>query len=317
MAAITKETMIGGLQDDLQASIGRYTEKTFDWDAFPANSGWPRLARGQMRYVGAGGSPKVDDRSTLMPQHFTVSLIHQPVGNYAAAHSHEVVESFVVLEGVLTVAWTEDDNTVEAKLGPKDLILNASGIAHGFRNDGINPVLMSVMVGHGSPLPPHYHAHPKDVGDDAAIRFGARHGRTFALSGSEQLPLQKKMAAHVIRYNRLKPEWDRAGFARMVYLGRGGIVGGQNRTELITVPKGVGVRPYERPSEETYFILSGCVTVGWEEDDKKVEERIGPRDLVFNPARRRHYFRNDGVEDVQFFMVVGASQAEDVVFSAA
>ena len=311
-----KEPM-GSLREDLQAFIGRYTEKTFDWDAFPANSGWARLARAQMRYVGAGGSPKVDDRSTLAPHHFTVSLIHQPVGNYAAAHSHEVVESFVVLLGVLTVAWTADGDTVEVKLGPKDLILNASGIAHGFRNDGVDPVLMSVMVGDGRPLPPQYHAHPKDIGDDAAIRFGAKPGRTFALSGNEHLALQKKMAAHVVRYNELKPEWDGAGFARMVYLGCGGVIGGQNRTELITVPKGVGVRPYERPSEETYFVLSGCVTVGWEENGETVEQRIGPRDLVFNPAGRKRYFRNDGVEDVQFFMVVGASQAEDVVFSAA
>jgi len=47
--------------------IGRYLEKRWDWDAFPANSGYPELERAQMRYVGAGGSPKTDDRSTLRP----------------------------------------------------------------------------------------------------------------------------------------------------------------------------------------------------------------------------------------------------------
>lgn len=306
----------GDLRSELRSFIGRHTEKIFDWDAFPANRGYPLLARAQMRYVGAGGSPKVDDRSTLEPLHFTVSLIHQPVGHYAAAHSHEVVESFVVLDGVLTVGWSENGDTVEVKLGPKDLILNASGIAHGFRNDGVEPVLMSVMVGHGSPLPPQYHAHPKDIGDDAAIRFGTQPGRTFALWSDAKRPLQEKMARNVVRYHDRRPEWDSAGFARMVYVGHGGIEGGQNRIELITVPKGAGVRSYERSSEETYFLLSGCIAVGWEENGKIVEERLGPRDLVFNPAGRKHYFRNDGVEEAQFFMVVGASQAEDIALRA-
>lgn len=307
----------GNLRSQLRSFVGRYTEKTFDWDAFPANRGYPRLARAQMRYVGAGGSPKVEDTSTLPPINFTVSLVHQPVGNYAAAHSHEVVESFVVLEGVLTVAWVEDGNVVEAKLGPKDLILNASGIAHGFRNDGVDPVLMSIMVGHGHPLPPQYHAHPKDIGEDAAIRFGVQPGHTFGLAGREKLQLQNLMSRHVVRYCALRPQWDPAGFARMVYIGRDGIEGGQNRTELVTLPKGVGVCSYERTSEEVYFVLSGCLVVGWEENGEKVEECLGPRDLAFNPAGRKHYFRNDGIEDAQFFMVVGASQAEDVSFRAA
>ena len=49
-----------------------------------------RLARAQMRYIGAGGSPKADDPSTLKPGQFTLSLVYQPVGKYAACHSHEV-----------------------------------------------------------------------------------------------------------------------------------------------------------------------------------------------------------------------------------
>ena len=54
-----------GLRARLQAHIGRHVDKTFDWDAFPSNRGFPELERAQMRYVGAGGSPKVGDVTTL------------------------------------------------------------------------------------------------------------------------------------------------------------------------------------------------------------------------------------------------------------
>ena len=46
------------LAADLKAHTGRFTDKTFDWDAFPSNAGYADLARAQMRYIGAGGSPK-------------------------------------------------------------------------------------------------------------------------------------------------------------------------------------------------------------------------------------------------------------------
>ncbi len=42
------------LQAELARHIGRHTQKSFDWDAFPSNRGFPELARAQMRYIGAG-----------------------------------------------------------------------------------------------------------------------------------------------------------------------------------------------------------------------------------------------------------------------
>src|SRR5258708_1058090 len=112
------------LKSEMRSFIGRHTEKSFDWDAFPGSSGFPDLARAQMRYIGAGGSPKADDPSTLRPGQFPLSLVHQPVAKYAACHSHEVVEHFLVLEGVLTVGWAWGDEVIEARLGPKDMVLN-------------------------------------------------------------------------------------------------------------------------------------------------------------------------------------------------
>src|SRR5262252_5056433 len=101
------------LKHEMRHSIGRHTDKSFDWDAFPSSVGFPDLARAQMRYIGAGGSPKVDDPNTLKPGAFTLSLVHQPVGKYAACHSHEGVEHFLVLQGVLTVGWGRGDEVTE------------------------------------------------------------------------------------------------------------------------------------------------------------------------------------------------------------
>ena len=72
-----------------------------------------------------------------------------------------------------------------------------------------------------------------------------------------------------------------------------------------------------RSVEDAYFVLEGCVTVGWEEAGRSVEERLGPKDLIFNPAGRVHYFRNDGVADAEFMLLVGTPQAEEVRFRAA
>ena len=55
------------LAREMRGAIGRDREKSFDWDAFPGNAGSAELARAQMRYIGAGGSPKVDDPNTLKP----------------------------------------------------------------------------------------------------------------------------------------------------------------------------------------------------------------------------------------------------------
>ena len=48
-----------------------------------------------------------------------------------------------------------------------------------------------------------------------------------------------------------------------------------------------------------------------------LEGRFGPKDVIFNPAGRVHYFRNDGVSDAEFMLLVGTPKAEDVRFQAA
>jgi mannose-6-phosphate isomerase-like protein (cupin superfamily) len=158
------------LERGLARSIGRHIEKVWDWDAFPASRGYPELARAQMRYIGSGGSPKVDDTTTLRPQHFTTSLLFQDPQRYAAVHSHEIEEIFLIHSGRMVVSWDFDGDLVDIALGPGDALVNPADRAHGFRNDGPTPLVAQFMVGHPKPMMPQYKTHPSTGGQ--APEFG-------------------------------------------------------------------------------------------------------------------------------------------------
>jgi mannose-6-phosphate isomerase-like protein (cupin superfamily) len=300
----------------MRAAIGRHTDKSFDWDAFPGSRGFPELARAQMRYIGAGGSPKVDDPNTLRPGDFTLSLVHQPVGKYAACHSHEVVEHFLVLDGVLTVGWAFGDDVIEAKVGRFDMVLNQSGRPHGFRNDGVGPVLMSISVGSGSPKPPVYACHPKDGNPERARRFGALPGRTIPFDPDSDDPRQREFARYIVRHAERRPVWQ-AGLARLDYVGAAGAPPGGYRMEMIHLPRGVAVRGYARAVEDSYFVLDGAVTVGWEDGGDTAEQRLGRLDTIQNPPGRIRRFRNDGIADATFMLLSGGADGEEVQFEPA
>ncbi|MBO6639167.1 MAG: cupin domain-containing protein [Roseitalea sp.] len=305
------------LAADLKAHTGRFTDKVFDWNAFPSNDGYDELARAQMRYIGAGGSPKVGDTSTLKPDHFTLSLIYKEPGRYAACHSHEIEESFLIIDGTLIVGWEKDGEVVEVNLGPKDMILNARDIGHGFRVDGVEPVLMSISVDVGKPLPPVYHYHPKDHPTELARTFGAAPGKTLPFDPDGDHPLQKLMARYVVRHNELPAIWEEAGFMRKVYVGPAGLQHHTCRKEMWGVPSRVGVQPFTRPVEDAFLVLDGSLTVGWDEDGQSVEVELGPRDLVKTPAGRAHWFRNDGAGAATVWHVIGTADDDGVSYRAA
>jgi mannose-6-phosphate isomerase-like protein (cupin superfamily) len=196
------------------------------------------------------------------------------------------------------------------------MVLNEVGRPHGFRNDGVEPVLMSISVGSGMPKPPVYVCHPRDQDAAVARRFGAGPGKTCAFDPHSDDPRQRKFARHIVRHAAQRPIWE-AGFARSVYIGAGGAPPGKYQMDKIHLPQGVAVRGYTRPVEDVYFVLEGCITVGWEDAGRKVEEGLGPRDAIFNPAGRVHHFRNDGAADAAFMMLVGTAEAEDIRFQPA
>jgi mannose-6-phosphate isomerase-like protein (cupin superfamily) len=177
-------------------------------------------------------------------------------------------------------------------------------------------VLVSIMLGSARPNPPHYLYHPKTHSPELSAAFGALPGKTQPLSWQSEDPRHKLLAKHIVRYSQQKPQWNDAGFAKLVYIGEGGAPPGSYRKDLVHLPRGVGVRAYERHVEEAYLVLEGCMTVGWEENGKSVEQRLGPRDLILNPAGQPRYFKNDGLTDAQFMMIVGTPQPEDVTFKA-
>jgi oxalate decarboxylase/phosphoglucose isomerase-like protein (cupin superfamily) len=292
----------------MEKNVGRYANKTPDWDAFPASRGYPELSRSQIRYIGAGGSPKVDDPGTLAPEHFTLSMVHQPRGHYGAVHSHE---------GVLTAGWEWDGEVILARLGPRDMILHASGRPHGFRNDGNDPVLMSIMVGKGKPQPPSYTYHPSTHDPELSRNFGAKPGHSQMLSFESDDPRHREMARHIVRFSQQVPQWHAAGFARIPYVGDGGAPPRTFSNDMIFLPRGAGVGIYERPVEEAYLVLDGCVSVAWEDKVETVWKRLGPRDLILNPPGRAHRFRNDGLTEAHFMMVTGSPDNSGVDFRAA
>lgn len=305
------------LAAELAAHTGRFTDKTFDWNAFPSNAGFAELARAQMRYIGAGGSPKVGDTSTLKPEHFTVSLIYKEPGRYAACHSHEIEESFLIIDGVLIVGWEKDGEVVEVRLGPKDMILNAREIGHGFRNDGVAPVLMSISVDVGKPLPPIYHYHPKEHPTELARSFGAAPGKTMPFDRNGDHPLQRLMSRYVVRHSELPTVWEKAGFTRKIYVGPGGMEHDTCRKEMLGIPSGVGIQPFTRDVEDAYLLLEGSLTVGWEDKGERVEVELGPRDLIKTPAGRAHWFRNNSAAAATVWSVIGTSAADTVAYQAA
>ncbi|AKO99915.1 MAG: cupin domain-containing protein [Marinovum algicola] len=305
------------LAAELKAHTGRFTDKEFDWNAFPSNAGFPDLARAQMRYVGAGGSPKVGDTSTLKADNFTVSLIYKEPGKYAACHSHEIEESFLIIDGALIVGWERDGEVCEVNLGPKDMILNAREIGHGFRVDGVEPVLMSISVDVGKPLPPVYHYHPKEHAPELARAFGAKPGETIKFDPAGDHPLQKLMAQYVIRHVDQPTIWEDAGFSRKVYVGEGGLGHDTCRKEMWGVPSRVGIKGFVRDVEDAFLVLEGSLTVGWEDNGETVEVELGPRDLVKTPAGRKHWIRNDGAGAATVWHVIGSSKGDDVVYEAA
>ena len=302
----------------MKKNVGRYADKVPDWDAFPASRGFPELTRSQVRYIGAGGAhEKTGDVHTLPPDHFTLSVMQQPVGKYGASHAHECKEAFLVLDGVLTIGWEWDGEVILARCGAKDMCLHDVGRPHGFRNEGVDPVMVSVMVGKARPLPPQYTYHPKTHSPELSWNFGAEPDKIQMLSWDSTDPRHRNMARHIVRYSQQRIEWQPAGFAKMVYIGEGGAPAESFRKDLIHAPRGVGVQPYARDVEEAYFVLEGVITAGWEENGRVVEQRLGPRDLMLNPPGQIRYFRNEGVSDAQFMMIVGTPKPEDVKFKAA
>lgn len=147
---MSQETPEATMHKQMSRYIATFHTRVPDWDAF-ADARVPGYKRAQMRYIGSGASGK-HDPNAIPAQHFTLSVMHVPVGEGNAAHTHEVEEIFFVLEGHIQV-FIEDGqgHRVDTTLGPWDCIACPAGVIHGFHNAGSEPVYMQVMLGKAAP----------------------------------------------------------------------------------------------------------------------------------------------------------------------
>ena len=292
---------------EIEKYTGRAVNKDWDWNAFTTESNNAELIRGQMRFVGSGGSSKVNDPNTLPTRSFTVSLVHTPVGRYAPAHSHECVEHFMVLEGYMTVGWVYGDEVIEARLGPGDLVLNKVGRPHGFRNDGPDPALMTITVGSGKPLPPVYTFDPEGKDPAQARAFGAGPGKTVRLDEHSSDPRHQEFARNIMRARNLKFIRTDEGWTKADYVGGDGIKPGGYTVEMVQVPAGVSSSANAIGAEDVFFVLDGALQVGWDGAGGPQTTSLGTRELVFNPPGQRKRFENASAGDVTFLRYVGSA----------
>ena len=63
------------LEKILNDHIGRFKDKTPDWNAFE-DAKIEGFKRAQHRFIGAGGSGKYNDNSVIPPRGFTLSIMY-------------------------------------------------------------------------------------------------------------------------------------------------------------------------------------------------------------------------------------------------
>jgi mannose-6-phosphate isomerase-like protein (cupin superfamily) len=149
--AMPAEVASLSLAEIAQRYIGRFRDKTPDWEAFE-DAKIDGYRRAQHRFIGAGGSGKHGDPTVIPARGFTLSVMYVPPGEGNAPHTHEVEEVFFVLQGILTVfVEDEDGNRETRRLGPWECIACPPGVIHGYQNESLEPVYFQVMLGRGQP----------------------------------------------------------------------------------------------------------------------------------------------------------------------
>lgn len=144
------------LDEIMETHVARFRDRVADWDAFE-DAKIEGNRRAQHRFIGAGASGKHDDPNAIPARAHTLSILFLPPGQGNPAHTHEVEETFFVLQGFLD-AFIEDEDgrRLTARLGQWECITCPPGVIHGFENTSLEPVYFQVMLGKGKPTPMGY-----------------------------------------------------------------------------------------------------------------------------------------------------------------
>lgn len=139
--------------DDIAAKyVRRFRDITPDWAAFE-DAKIEGYKRAQHRFIGAGGSGKHEDPDVIPAVNHTLSIMYVEPGQGNAPHTHEVEETFFVLQGMLTVFFQDEETgrQIRTRLGQWECATCPAGVIHGYDNDSLEPVYFQVMLGRGKP----------------------------------------------------------------------------------------------------------------------------------------------------------------------
>lgn len=139
------------IEDIVDQYVARFNDRVPDWEAFE-DAKIEGYKRAQHRFIGAGGSGKHGDTNAIPARAHTLSIMYVEPGQGNAPHTHEVEETFFVLDGILD-AFVEDEegNRITKRLGKWDCITCPPGVIHGYDNNSLQPVWFQVMLGRGQP----------------------------------------------------------------------------------------------------------------------------------------------------------------------
>jgi len=146
------------LEEWMNTRIARLATRKYDFDALKFQADFdPKYRRGQMRYIGTGGTGVDSDSNTIPSEHFTFSTMIIPAGHIGPQHLHvDVEEVFFVLRGKVKLIIDDGDEHFEAIMTDRDIVSVPPGVYRGEVNVGDEDALMCVMLGAKKPITPTY-----------------------------------------------------------------------------------------------------------------------------------------------------------------
>lgn len=142
----------------MESRVARFSTRKYDFDALKFQADFdPKYRRGQMRYIGTGGTGVAADSNTIPAEHFTFSTMVIPAGNEGPSHLHtDVEEVFFLIRGKLKLVLEKDGQRFETILTDRDVVSVPPGVYREEINIGDEDALMCVMLGAKKPITPTY-----------------------------------------------------------------------------------------------------------------------------------------------------------------
>ena len=145
-------------EDWMNTRVARFSTRKYDFDALKFQADFdPKYRRGQMRYIGTGGTGVAKDSTTIPSEHFTFSTMIIHAGHEGPSHIHtDVEEVFFILRGKVKLVLEKDGERFETVLTDRDIVSVPPGIYREEINIGDEDALMCVMLGSPKPVTPTY-----------------------------------------------------------------------------------------------------------------------------------------------------------------